>query len=115
MDTPQEVVVWYVLPALRREFVISLKENGLKQKEIASILGITEPAVSQYIKNKRGGNVALSKDIRDNIKRKVVKINNNMEYKKAFQDILREVRTSRFMCSVCNKHIETHDKCDICY
>ena len=32
MDTPQEIEVWYVLPALRREIAIALKKQGLKQK-----------------------------------------------------------------------------------
>ena len=53
MITPQELEVWYILPAIRRELTISLKEEGLKQRQVAEILGVTEAAVSQYIKSKR--------------------------------------------------------------
>ena len=51
---PLEIEYWHVLPAMRRELAESLKEKGLKQREISEILGITEAAVSQYIKGSRG-------------------------------------------------------------
>ncbi|MHA2366372.1 MAG: transcriptional regulator [Candidatus Hodarchaeales archaeon] len=52
---PVEIEYWYVLPTIRRELTKTLKSMGkLRQKEIAKILGITEAAVSQYIKGTRG-------------------------------------------------------------
>lgn len=52
---PVEIEYWYVLPAVRREFAIQLKAVGnLRQKDVANILGITEAAVSQYLKGTRG-------------------------------------------------------------
>jgi len=65
---PQEVEVWYVLPALRREIAKIMKtktvprvgEDGMKkehkitQKEIAKMLGVTEPAITQYLLKKKG-------------------------------------------------------------
>ncbi|MFH1328275.1 MAG: hypothetical protein ABIH76_05470, partial [Candidatus Bathyarchaeota archaeon] len=51
--TPQEIEVWYVLPALRREFAKAFLETGMKQKDIAKIMEINEPAISQYLKAKR--------------------------------------------------------------
>ena len=65
---PQEVEVWYVLPAIRRELARVMKtktvqrvgENGKKkehkitQKEIAQILGVTEPAITQYLLKDKG-------------------------------------------------------------
>ncbi|MFH1405899.1 MAG: hypothetical protein ABIG52_01635 [Nanoarchaeota archaeon] len=50
---PQEIEVWYILPAIRKELVLALKEKGHTQKEIASFLNVTEPAISQYTKEKR--------------------------------------------------------------
>ena len=55
MLQPQEVEVWYVLPALRKELTEELYEKGLKKGEIASLLGLTRSAVSQYLSNKRAG------------------------------------------------------------
>ena len=65
---PQEVEVWYVLPAIRREFAKAMKkkeiprkgEDGkvrqhkVTQKEIAKMLGVTEPAITQYLLKKKG-------------------------------------------------------------
>ena len=51
---PQEVEVWYVLPALRRELAKVMKfERGQAQKTIARMLGVTEPAVTQYMLSKK--------------------------------------------------------------
>ena len=50
-----EVVVWYTLPIIRKEFAKSLiNDHGLTQRKAAEKLGITESAVSQYISKKRG-------------------------------------------------------------
>ena len=50
---PQEIEVWYLIPALRREFTrIFIKDYGLTQKQTADILGITEAAISQYLRLK---------------------------------------------------------------
>ncbi len=54
MQTPQEIEVRYVLPVLRRELAKQMIKLGLSQKEAAKKLGITEAAVSQYFKKKRG-------------------------------------------------------------
>ena len=65
---PQEVEVWYVLPAIRRELARAMKtktvqrigedgkkkEHKITQKEIAQMLGVTEPAITQYLLKKKG-------------------------------------------------------------
>ena len=45
---PQELEVWYVLPSLRREIARLMIKKRVPQKDIAAILGVTEPAVTQY-------------------------------------------------------------------
>ena len=53
---PCEYVVWNILPAIRKEFVKSLKKIfNLSQKQIAEIVKLTPAAVSQYLSDKRGG------------------------------------------------------------
>lgn len=54
MEMPCQKVIWYLLPALRREIAKTMVELGKKQNEIADKLGVTEAAVSQYINDKRG-------------------------------------------------------------
>jgi predicted transcriptional regulator len=65
---PQEVEVWYVLPAIRREIAKAMKtkevarvgddgkvrQHRITQKEIAKMLGVTEPAITQYLLKKKG-------------------------------------------------------------
>lgn len=79
---PQEIEVWYVIPALRRELAKSfIKDHEMSQKKAAEILGITEAAVSQYVKDKRGGELKFKKDELVKIKEaasKVAKDPNNM-------------------------------------
>ncbi len=64
---PQEVEVWYVLPAIRRELARVMIERGMAQKTIAKMLGVTEPAVTQYklkkSKRSRGDQVEIPEDI----------------------------------------------------
>lgn len=58
---PQEIEVWYLLPALRREIArFLIKDFKLSQKKAAEILGVTEAAVSQYFKSKRGNEIKFS-------------------------------------------------------
>ncbi|MDD5502247.1 MAG: helix-turn-helix domain-containing protein [Candidatus Thermoplasmatota archaeon] len=54
MKMPCELIVWYVLPSIRRDLATKLKKKGMAQKDIAEKLGITPAAVSQYLKSRRG-------------------------------------------------------------
>jgi len=66
MKTPCELIVWYVLPAIRREFArVLVKEFNLTQREAARKLGVTESAVSQYLKSKRGKEMKFNQEIID--------------------------------------------------
>lgn len=53
MKPPCELIVWYVLPTIRYELTKELLRLGLSQKEVSESLGITQAAVSQYVKEKR--------------------------------------------------------------
>jgi hypothetical protein len=52
---PSEVVVEEVLPTLRVELAHELAAYDLTQEEIASHLGVTQAAVSQYLRGDAGG------------------------------------------------------------
>jgi|APFre7841882654_1041346.scaffolds.fasta_scaffold06385_2 predicted transcriptional regulator len=72
--TPQEVQVWYILPTLRKEFAKAFIAGGLKQKEAAKLLGITEAAVSQYLKSKRAKTAEFSSAVKQEIKKSAAMI-----------------------------------------
>lgn len=63
MEMPQELEIWYVFPTIRREIAKSMSKKGLSQKDIAKRLKITEPAISQYIKSKRGKKFKIDKSL----------------------------------------------------
>ena len=61
MIMPCEIVVKSVLPAMRALIAKELIENhDLKQVEVAEIMGITQAAISQYIRGERGAVIDLS-------------------------------------------------------
>jgi uncharacterized protein len=116
METPQEVQVWYILPALRKHLAINLKKEGLKQKDIASALSITEAAVSQYVKEKRGDMITFGKAMQKEINasaKKIAKEKGKARFE--IQRLMSKIKESRFMCNVCQEHASAPSDCDICY
>ena len=68
MKPPCEIVVWYVIPAIRSELAKELLNLGMKQKDVSELMDITQPAVSQYITDKRGSGIKLDEDVREMIR-----------------------------------------------
>ncbi len=69
MKSPCEIVVWDVLPSIRAAVAEELVKRGLAQKEVSKLLGITPPAVSQYVSKKRGYNIEFGEEIKASISR----------------------------------------------
>jgi predicted transcriptional regulator len=69
MKSPCEEIVWDVLPSIRAAIAEELVKRGQSQKEVSQLLGITPPAVSQYVSKKRGYNIEFREDIRASIGR----------------------------------------------
>jgi predicted transcriptional regulator len=67
MKSPCEVIVWDVLPSIRAAIAEELVNRGLSQREVSAILGITPPAVSQYVSKKRGYNIEFGEDVKGDI------------------------------------------------
>jgi predicted transcriptional regulator len=58
------MVIWDVLPSIRAAVAEELVKRGLAQREISRLLGITPPAVSQYMSKKRGYNIEFGDEIK---------------------------------------------------
>ena len=115
---PQEIEVWYLIPALRRELArIFTEENNFSQKKAAEILGITNAAISQYINSKRGNEIKFSKSEIESIKktaREIVKDNENVM--KKIYALSVSLRKSKAICGIHMSHDKSIDKnCDICF
>lgn len=69
LKTPCEYVLWYILPAVRKEIAkILVVEHKLKQRSVADMLSLTEAAVSNYVREKRGKNIMIDKKIKHLLK-----------------------------------------------
>jgi predicted transcriptional regulator len=91
MKTPCEIIVWTIVPIIRKEFAKNLIEHhGLNQRSVANKLGITESTISRYLSGKRG---AL--EITD-------------------PTILKEITISSNRINFGNKNTVTEETCRIC-
>lgn len=75
MKTPCEIIIWNIVPIIRKEFAKNLiEDHGLNQKKVADKLGITESAVSRYVSGKRGILEITDNEILNEIKKSSKKI-----------------------------------------
>lgn len=116
---PQEIEVWYIIPSLRKELTkIFVKDYKIKQKECANILGITEAAVSQYLKSKRANEISFSKKELGLIKKRAEMIlkNKNENYMKNLYELCNELKGSKTICKFHkNQDSSIPKNCKICF
>lgn len=114
--TPQEIEVWYVLPAIRRELCkVLINKYKKSQKECADMLGLTEAAVSQYKKEKRAKDVVFNNKILNEIEKSARVINDNQ--KKLMNELHRLsnlINMKKIVCGIHREKSEIPSKCKIC-
>ena len=71
---PQEVEVWFVLPALRKKLCLKLIEKGLSQKEVSQMMNSTPASISQYVKHKRAMEKLFDKELDNEIEKSAVRL-----------------------------------------
>jgi len=114
---PQEIEVWYIIPTLRRELArIFINVHHLSQKDAAALLGVTEAAVSHYVKLKRATEFKLPKEFADQIKKTAEKIladkENAMKY---IYNLTLSLRGSETVCQMHKKQDKTvPHECRVC-
>ncbi|MBO5547204.1 MAG: transcriptional regulator [Candidatus Methanomethylophilaceae archaeon] len=60
MKIPCEIIVWYILPIIRREIANELVNvHHMTQAEVARRFSVTDAAISQYLKKKRGDSAII--------------------------------------------------------
>jgi len=115
---PQEVEVWYIIPAVRKEFAkILTSEYGFSYERAGKALGISKAAVSQYISNKRANKVCLNEDTKKEIVESAKLINENEKVAmKEIQKILKYMKDTNCSCNVCKQYNkEVIDYCNCQY
>ncbi|MEM0203398.1 MAG: helix-turn-helix domain-containing protein [Archaeoglobaceae archaeon] len=87
-------MVKYVLPAIRAMVAKELIERGYKIKEVAEMLGLTQAAVSQYLRSKRGKRGLELLEKNDEVKKIVAEIADVVSKKK-------DAKSEEYVCRIC--------------
>jgi predicted transcriptional regulator len=111
---PQEIEVFFILPALRRDLAKVMKKRGFEQKKIAKLLGITEPAVSQYLNNKRATKVVFSPELKKEIEASAGKIKDEESLIQEIQRLLVVAREEMVTCGVHEDLVPSLKGCTAC-
>jgi len=114
---PQELEVWYLLPSLRKEIAkILVNEHELSQKEVAVIFGMTESAVSQYLKSKRANELKFSNQELAEIKKYADKImQDKKNYHSHLFELSKKMRGTKSLCELHKKRDSSLKKdCSLC-
>ncbi len=112
---PQEIEVFYVLPAIRRELAIAMKANGKSQKDIARLLAVTEPAVSQYMSSKRASMLQFSDKVKSAVKASAGRITSETALTREMQSLLHLIREERVVCQVHESLGGAPKGCNVCF
>lgn len=114
MLMPQEIEVWYVLPAIRKELAKAMSTKGMKQKQIAHLLDIAESAVSQYIKEKRAKEIEFDQDVKREIAKSAdIIIKNKNQLMPELKKICELARKKRIVCRL-HKKKGYSCECEVC-
>jgi len=109
---PQELEVWYAIPAIRREIAKEMKRRGLEQKKIAKNLGVTEAAISQYFSKKRAQEIKFGDILKKEIMKGVDKILANPNL--IVQEVQRILDLPEIRLQLCEIHGQCKGACAEC-
>lgn len=115
---PQELEVWYLLPSLRKEIAkVFVNEYKISQKEVSGIFGMTESAVSQYLKSKRANELKFSKSELEEIKKYADKIiQDKKNYHKYLFELSKKMRGTKSLCDLHKKRDPSlKSDCSLCH
>ncbi len=113
---PQELEVWYVLPALRRAFAVEMDRRGLRGVQIARLLGVTKAAVSQYLSRTRAVTFTFDASTRYAIQTAVGRALKGSSVLIEMQILLQTLRNNKSICKFHQSQEEALDpQCDLCF
>jgi len=100
---PQEIEVWYIIPAIRKALAEQLvKKHKLTLEKTGNILGVSKAAVSQYLSKKRATKITFPEKIKQEVKQAAKKIIKNPETAvKEILSILTLIKKTKCSCQAC--------------
>lgn len=124
MYVPCELAVKSIMPAFRALVAEKLLETyGLKQGEAAQLLGITQSAISRYVKNERGNilksKIAQLEDVNTlmmEVAEKLIDGKTELhEISRTFCRGCQRVRAMGLLCETCRRfNPKLDENCDLC-
>lgn len=111
----QELELWYIVPALRREFAIEMRRRGVRGVEIARRLGLTKAAVSQYFSKSRAAEFRFDRKTKGLIADSVSKVVNGADSLVEIQRIVDVLRNNAGICRFHKKKEHIAEGCNICF
>lgn len=106
---PQEIEVWYIIPAVRSELSKILVSQGLTQERVSKILGVSKAAISQYLSKKRATKVKFPLKVISEIRKsaEIIKSNESLVVREILRllDVIKLTKCSCEVCKVYNKGI----------
>ncbi|MEK6903224.1 MAG: hypothetical protein AABW64_01085 [Nanoarchaeota archaeon] len=110
---PQEIEVWYIIPAIRREMAVCLsQEHKISYDNIASLMGLSKSAVSMYVAGKRAEMIRMHPKAVGEVKHACQRIVTNKSTTiKEIARVLELIKKKKLHCELCGKMIdgELHD------
>jgi predicted transcriptional regulator len=102
---PQEIEVWYVIPAIRKELAkCMIKTHRITYEKVGKELGISKAAISQYLGNKRAGKISLPPEAIREVCRGCQKIvDGKSKAVTEIQRVLKFIREKHLPCKICGK------------
>ena len=103
---PQEIEVWYVIPAIRKELAkVLIEKYDLTFEKAGSILGISKAAVSHYLNKKRADKIKIPSVIKKEIEKSagIIVKDKNLAVKEIIR-ILGLIKKSGSSCGLCKKY-----------
>lgn len=108
MLLPQEIEVFYVIPAIRREIAKILVNKHIKQKKIAQLLSVSEACVSNYLNNKRASEIKFKPEIKKLISECANKLNKQkICFINAVQLICKKFKEEEYLCKL-HEQLDSH-------
>ena len=98
---PQEIEVFYVIPAIRKHMAMAMKRAGKKQKEIAAILCVEESTISHYLNDKRATEFKIQGKVEEAVTESVKRIDDRLSLIAETQKLLDLIKKENALNNVC--------------
>jgi len=106
MHLPQEIEVWYIIPAIRRELSqILVKKYKLNYDKVAKLLGVSKAAISQYLHKKRAAEIKFPAKIKKEIEKGAANIMKDKRVMiKEITKLIYKIKKEGIACQACKKY-----------